>query len=69
MMSDGRAMTGAKEPCSFIVGEVISFKDVEVYIADNNIKFKIIDLDTAIGNMPVAVHEENFDLYKLKKVL
>ena len=37
------------------------------YIADNNIKFKIIELDTAIGNMPVAVHEENFDLSKLKK--
>lgn len=67
MMSDGRVMTGAKEPCSFIIGEVLGFKNVEVNIADNNIKFKIIELDTAIGNMPVAVHEENFDLSKLKK--
>ena len=67
MMSDGRVMTGVKEPCSFIIGEVLGFKNVEVNIADNNIKFKIIELDTAIGNMPVAVHEENFDLSKLKK--
>ena len=42
---------------------------VEVDIANNNIKFKMIDLDTAIGNMPVAVHGENFDLSKLKKDL
>lgn len=67
IISDGRVMTGAKEPCSFIIGEVLGFKNVEVNIADNNIKFKIIELDTAIGNMPVAVHEENFDLSKLKK--
>lgn len=67
MMSDGSFITGEKEPCSFIIGEVIDFKDVEVDIANNNIKFKIIDLDTAIGNMPVAVHGENFDLSKLKK--
>lgn len=67
MMSDGRIMTGANEPCSFIIGEVKDFKDVEVNIADNNIKFKIIDLETGIGVMPVAVHEENFDLSKLKK--
>ena len=67
MMSDGRVITGVNEPCSFIIGEVIDFKDVEVNIADNNIKFTIIDLDTAIGNMPVAVHKENFDLSKLKK--
>lgn len=67
MMSDGRVMTDAKEPCSFIIGKVTDFKDVEVDIANNNIKFKMIDLDTAIGNMPVAVHGENFDLSKLKK--
>ena len=67
MMADGRVMIGANEPCSFIIGEVTDFKDVEVNIADNIIKFTIIDLDTAIGNMPVAVHRENFDLSKLKK--
>lgn len=67
MMSDGRIMTGAKAPCSFIIGEVTDFKDVEVNIADNNIKFEVIELDTAIGNMPVAVHRKNFDLSKLKK--
>ena len=67
MMSDGRIITGLNEPCSFIIGQVNDFKDVEVDIAGNIIKFKIINLDTAIGNMPVAVHGENFDLSKLKK--
>ena len=67
MMSDGRVMTGLNEPCSFIIGQVKDYKDVEVDIANNIIKFKIIDLETGIGNMPVAVHGENFDLSKLKK--
>ena len=67
MMCDGRVMTGTDEPCSFVIGEVTGFKDVDVNIADNNIKFTVIDLDTAVGNMPVAVNRENFDLSKLKK--
>jgi len=67
MMSDGRVVTGSNKPCSFIIGQVKDYKDVEVDIANNIIKFKIIDLETAIGNMPVAVHGENFDLSKLKK--
>ncbi len=67
IMSDGRIMTGNDEPCSFIIGEVIDFQDVKVNIADHIIKFKLIHLDTAVGNMPVAVHEKNFDLRKLKK--
>lgn len=66
MMADGQAM-GAKEPCSFVIGEVTNFHDVEVNIAGNNIKFMIINLDTGIGSMPVAVNKENFDLRKLKK--
>ena len=67
MMSDGRIMTGDDEPCSFIIGKVINFKDVKVNIADNYVEFKIIYLDTGVGNMPVAVNSENFDLSKLKK--
>lgn len=67
MMSDGRVITGLNEPCSLIIGKVKDYNDVEVDIANNIIKFKIIDLETAIGNMPVAVHAENFDLSNLKK--
>ncbi len=67
MMSDGRIMTGDDEPCSFIIGKVINFKDVKANIADNYVEFKIIYLDTGVGNMPVAVNSENFDLSKLKK--
>lgn len=67
LMSDGRVMTGSNEPCSFVIGEVKDFKDVEVSIADNNIKFTILIINTAIGDMPVATNGENFDLSKLKK--
>lgn len=67
MMADGRALTGQEEPCSFILGRVINFEDVKVNIAENIIEFKIIYLETAIGNIPVAVNEKNFDLRKLKK--
>lgn len=48
MMSDGRVMTGSNESCSFIIGQVKDYKDVEVDIANNIIKFKIIDLETGI---------------------
>ena len=67
MMSVGRVMTNATEPCAFIIGKVKNYKDVTVDIAGHTIKFIIIDLETGTGIMPVAVHEENFDLSKLKK--
>ena len=62
MMADGRVMLGSKEPCSFIIGEVKDFQNVKVLIANHKLKFTIINLDTGIGNMPVAVNEKNFDL-------
>ena len=67
MMSDGRIMVGSNEPCSFIIGEVKSFESVEVDIAGNVIDFKIINLETGIGIMPVAVDEKNFNLSKLRE--
>lgn len=67
MMSDGRIMVGSTEPCSFIIGEVKSFENVEVDIAGNVIDFKIINLETGIGIMPVAVDERNFNLSKLRE--
>ncbi len=67
MMPDGIIMTGDDEPCSFIIGQVINFKDVKAYIADNYVEFKIIYLDTGVVSIPVAVNSENFDLNKLKK--
>ncbi len=66
-MSDGRIATGSEEPCSLVIGQVKDYQDVEVDMAGISLSFKIIDLDTAVGIIPVAVNEENFDLSKLKK--
>ena len=67
MLADGRIMGGIKEPCSFIIGQVKDFLAVEVDIAGNILKFKIIYLETGVGIMPVVVSDENFDLHKLKQ--
>ena len=67
MMGEGQVMVKAQEPCSFVIGQVQSIKDVKADIAGNLIPFKIVQLDTGIGTMPVAITEENFHLDKLKK--
>ena len=67
MMGVGRLMTNSEEPSSFINGTINDFKDIEVNIADIIISFTIIDLKTAIGNIPVAVNKENFDLRNIGK--
>lgn len=67
MMAVGSVMTGKDEPSSFIIGKIKDYRDVEVNIADIIIKFKIINLITAVGEIPVAAHEENFDLRKIEK--
>lgn len=67
MMGEGQVMVKAQEPCSFVIGQVRSIKDVEADIAGNLIPFKIVQLDTGIGTMPVAITEKNFHLDKLKK--
>ena len=67
MMAVGSLMTGKDEPCSFIIGKILNYRDVEANIADTIVKFKIIDLQTAVGIIPVAVNEENFDLSKIDK--
>lgn len=67
MMAVGSMMTGSEEPSSFINGTINDFRNVEVNMAGIDIKFTIIDLKTAIGNIPVAVNNENFDLRKIGK--
>lgn len=67
MMAVGSMMTGKDEPCSFINGTINNFKDIEVNMADIKINFTIIDLKTAVGNIPVAVNKENFDLRNIEK--
>ena len=67
MMAVGGVMTRSEEPSSFINGTINDFEDIEVNIAGINITFTIIDLKTAIGNIPVAVNKENFDLRSIEK--
>ncbi len=72
MGSDFIAVGGAmfqsiKEPCSFIIGKIIDYRDVEVIMADIKVNFTIIDLETGVGVIPVAVHERNFDIRKIAK--
>ena len=67
MMAVGGIMINSEEPSSFINGTINDIKDVEVNIAGININFTIIDLKTAIGNIPVAVNKENFNLKNIGK--
>ena len=66
-MADGTTLSNNDNPCSLLIGSAKNIRNVELNIADNNVKFKIIDLETGVGTIPVAVNEENFDLKKLKK--
>lgn len=68
MMAVGNVLSGkSDEPSSFIIGIIEDYKDVIVKIADINISYTIIYINTAIGTLPVAVHRANFDLSKLQK--
>ncbi len=67
MMSSTGVMTGKfDEPASFVIGNIEDYKDVTVNIANINIDFTIIYIETAIGILPVATHRANFDLSKLQ---
>lgn len=67
MMAVGGMFTGTEEPCSLTNGTINDFRDVQVDIAGVVVNFTIIDLKTAIGNVPVAVNKENFDLRSIGK--
>lgn len=68
MMAVGGVFTGKfNEPCSFIIGEIEYYRDVTLNIADVNIDFTIVYINTAIGIMPVATNRKNFKLDQLKK--
>lgn len=56
---------GRQEACSFIIGTVKTFREVNAIIGEEEADFIIVQLDTAIGTIPVAVSREVFDLEKL----
>lgn len=54
------------ESYSFMLGEVVSFRNVEVTFGENTCQFILADVDTALGVIPVGMSEDVFDLEKLK---
>ncbi len=60
-------MFGAKngETFSFLLGKVISFRDVCVQLGAHTLNFVIVQLQTALGELPTAMSREVFDLDNL----
>ena len=64
----GEPFVGNKEEiCSFIIGKVVSFQEVNAIIGGIEIPFTIINLKTGFGTHPVAASKETFNLSNLSK--
>lgn len=63
-MSTGDIFSSKKdtEAISFIIGRIKDFRDVSVQLNDDTLDFVIVDVETGVGNMPVAVGRDVFDL-------
>lgn len=55
------------EPCSFIIGEVKSFKDIIAVIGEIEVPMTIIQVETGMGLVPVATSRMQFDLSNLSE--
>lgn len=55
------------EICSFIIGKVVSYKDITGIIGGIKVPFTIIKLKTAFGIVPVAASRDTFDLSNLSE--
>ena len=54
------------ESYSFVVGRVISYRDVEVAFGKTVLPFVLAKVDTALGIIPISMGREVFDLEKLE---
>ena len=54
------------ESYSFVVGRVVSFKDIELALGKRVLPFVLAWVDTALGIIPVPMGREVFDLEKLE---
>ena len=61
----GYAIKDCKDICSFVIGKVISFEDVNVKFGDILCPFVIIKISTAFGIIPIAASRKCFDLTNL----
>lgn len=55
------------ESYSFLVGTVLSYRDVEVAFGETVYPFVLAQVDTALGVVPVAMGREVFDLKDLRE--
>ena len=55
------------EHYSFLLGTVLSWREVSWKIGENALPFLIVWLDTALGVIPAAMSSEVFDLSQLKE--
>ena len=66
-MGVGSALSQNTEPCSFVIGKIESYKEVNAIIGEIEVPFTIINLKTAVGIIPVAASKHNFDLSHISK--
>lgn len=66
-MGSGTMFINSNEISSFIIGTVESFRDVIAIIGDMEVPFTIVNLKTGVGNMPVAVSKDVFELNGISK--
>ena len=65
----GGMVSGDKEEdehYSYIIGKVVSFRNAVFKFGENRLPFVLAKVDTALGEVPVAVGPEVFDLKELK---
>lgn len=52
---------GNNEIYTFIIGKVVSFRDVEIAFGETVLRFILVHADTALGTIPIAVGRDVFD--------
>ncbi|MBE5928814.1 MAG: hypothetical protein E7267_05530 [Lachnospiraceae bacterium] len=57
----------SKESYSFVVGKVLSYRDVEIAFGETLCPFVLAQIDTALGVIPVSMGNDVFDLEKLEE--
>jgi len=57
---------GNEECYTFLLGQVKQIKDVQIDFGDSSVPFTIVTAETGIGEVPIAVSRDVFDLTKLK---
>ncbi len=62
----GGTFRGGEESYSFVIGEVVSFRDVEIALGEVRLPFVLARVDTALGIIPVVMGREVFDIADIK---